>query len=84
MCLALSISGPLSAWKVLVRWPLCFLEDGPEQDHCFVQLQGALFTLQSMRGRGHSFCVFVFGGVGGTRYQKVELRICVFICDNVS
>lgn len=63
--------------------PLSFL-DGPDQDHCFVQLQGALFTGQSMRGPGRSFCVFVFGGVGGTRYQKVELRICVFICDNVS
>lgn len=49
-----------------------------------MQRQGALFTVQSMRGPGHSFCMFVFGAGGGDRYQNVEVRICVFIWDNVS
>lgn len=49
---------------------LSFLvKDEPEQDHCFVQLQGVLFTLQSMRGSGHSFCVFVFGG-----WLEIEIK----------
>ena len=87
VCLALSIW----AWAYQVLFQLegvgqmaaLSFGDGPERTTALCNCRGR-YSQWSMKGPGHSFCMFVFGAGSGDRYQNVELRICVFICDNVS
>lgn len=64
---ALSVYAAMIIFEIEgVRWlfPSLFLSVlrwGPEQDHWFVQLQGAPSTLQSMKGP-QPFCVFGIWG----------------------